>query len=279
MNKTVSAIVLFFLSSYSVAYSHDSLTGRVNAHRQAVQTWVKAVKNTAIRSDDPEAIYLSNWMIQRKVAGMPDGDGAADLEPLKPDRLLLIPLLPGDEKQGGEWSDIMAQHTLAEANVVLSVIYIKSRNFTEVDQGIIGLHELYHVCYQKMDAAAIPDAGTLAKAKIELPAWELEFRIIRKIGGQAYADLLARRKAWIIAEMAKNNQQLGRWIPWGGPYYPELSSIFGPPLSQKEREYRMVKLTEAAYFSLLEEEYNGDIKLKKAQVIQAIGRLSHTTDK
>lgn len=269
------AVALFFNSTLA-ASSQRTVEQRAQEHLAATQSWMNAIETVAKRSGHAQAIDLSTWMKDRAVIAMPNGPEAGLLQPQKQNRLLLISLLPGDEDEDDYWADHMRDNGfLARCELTTRTILFKDLPFNVNSKGHIGLHKLYHARHHAFlgRQPTIRDEHPAAHLQKEVEAHEFEISVAVANGGKRYEDLIASFQMSIKEELKRNNWTLGKVVPFGEPYWPQVGNIFGKAETQRERNHQMIQLRMAAYFRLLEEEYAGDVGKGKRDFIWAMNQL------
>ncbi len=99
---------------------------------------------------------------------------------------------------------------------------------------------------------------------------EFQYRLTADIGGASYKKLL-QEEVGVMYEMVKNSSKIiGTSFPTLFGYQKALDSVFGPALSDFERDFRNTHLWTDTIFHFIDKYFTGDKERQKAAVLCAI---------
>ena len=127
-------------------------------------------------------------------------------------------------------------------------------------KGITMIHEGFHAYtfinhpYQSQTADEY--------ASEEVKAHIIQNRIMSKLGGKKYAELLIKEEARLKNKIATAGLKLGVDFPMKDRNYPELDQFFGKAKSNFETEYRGSSFWIQVIFKLIDDEFKNASEMK-----------------
>ena len=120
----------------------------------------------------------------------------------------------------------------------------------------LSLFKMGHHARLSMSMSGVLDL-VLYPHSTEALAYDFMFAALDTLGGKRYSALVDREGERIRKKLKESGKKLfGEAVALPGAHYPELSEIFGEPLSALELNFREGILWYHAYFRLIEEEYS-----------------------
>jgi len=204
-----------------------------NQRRAVMNEWFLVAEKVANESKDPEALKIISQIRNSSFIAKPLGENldfqAIDDIPKTPYRLAILPLLDSDTAYGDAWKEEIQKSALASFSPYsnnVGVIMLKGRkDFSQRMRGIIFLHEGKHMMITisgKLKDIENNDEK-IALAINELEVFDFETRLMSKLGGEAYRNLIKKGIPVVMERFAKDGGMVFK-----RPWFPnELKEIFG----------------------------------------------------
>lgn len=241
--------------------------------RKVFFSYLEAGEKIAKQTGDKEALAVIAFIKDSYVLTEPAARGLRVIE--KPSSsgeqwIAVTPLIAGDESKNAEWDRIMK--SLPAAGIFLpdlnALVMDGVTPFSEFTKGMITLHEGRHAQRLTTDKYDWKDARTFCYQ--ERDTHEFQNRITAAMGGKKYQDLLDREVVRLKAALDGVGMPVGIGMAPRSPYHAELDEIFGPALSDKDRNYRESSFWIDANFRLIEKYFKGDVADQKALFLKTI---------
>lgn len=212
--------------------------------------WIEDAENVARKSGVEEALLIANFLRQSHVLTAPMVSASIPLESNrdKSHAFSLIPLVVGDEKLGAPWDGYIsprvaiAHYIPTQKTLIIKVLF----PFSPTWRGIIMIHEGNHARTMALEPYDWQDNYTYCHQ--ELITHRLQNEIASKIGGRAYDDFVTALADEMEKKIRKQGGDITKSYVGRSRHYPELDVIFGPPLSDLERNYRETSVSLHATF-------------------------------
>jgi hypothetical protein len=239
-----------------LAISNDELVSRSKVRK----TWIDSAKWIAEKSGDAEAKKLLKLLENSSIA-KPVNGGAKILT--NGGAISFTIVMTQDKNADQYWHDFYESKNLgAGFEAGMRTIMLRDSNqFDRIMRGAQLLHEAYHA--QRYLAHPNPNQDTYQYCGEERDAFELQYRLMSKVGGKVYAKALAEEQKRIIKLLA--GRDAGSVIILRDRYDVALDKAFGKSSSDDERNYRQSALWMDAYFTILDG--GNDRELKKLNLV------------
>lgn len=241
--------------------------------REIFLSYLNAGEKFAKQTGDKEALAVIAFVKGAQVLTEPAIGGVRVIETPSSSGeqwIAVTPLIAGDESKDPEWERIMK--TLPAAGMFLpelnALVMDGITPFSEFTRGMIALHEGRHAQRLTTDKYNWKDVRTFCYE--ERNNHEFQNRVTAAIGGKAYQDLLDKEVEKFKAGLDGVGIPVGQGMAPRSPYHVEFDEIFGPALSEKDRNYRESSFWIDANFRLLEKYSKGDIADQKALFLKTI---------
>lgn len=101
-------------------------------------------------------------------------------------------------------------------------------------------------------------------------AHEFQNRLMLALGGRAYENLLQAEANRLYADVKKSGRRVSEAFSEKGKYHAEMDAIFGPALSDYEREFRETGLWIHANFIVIDRYVKKDAEDAKSRFLLTI---------
>lgn len=240
--------------------------GKMVIERRAVlNDWLKEADEIAKRTKDPVAAKIVQLIRDGAVIGRPNPKGVQFLEAPKSDStpwMTVVPVMPNDDRTG-KWEnmvsyDYAAAQYLPDARAIVINPNIPT---SPLFKGFILLHEGNHMGIDLFTPYDQSDHQLFCED--ERNTHEFQNKLMSEIGGKAYQDILEQEINRLKSVNAQNGGTVGRNIPQRTLYHDSLDKVFGPALSEHEKDLRETHLWIHAYFTLIDRELPGGYEAKE----------------
>jgi hypothetical protein len=213
-------------------------------HIEVKKQWVEAARKVYTQTQDAEAKMLIDTILSAMVAVAPVGKEAARvLEPSNPNTFWTFFLSVSPEEM------MFSKNVFAEYRPDIRRLMVKDVPCSQLWKGLILLHEAHHARANFVYPYNWRDKRLFASS--ERDTHNFQNRLMAKVGGSTYNRLLLKEVARLRQEMMA---RVSARIPGQAvKYMQELDSVFGPALSQEERDTRQTHFWIHAVFVLIEQ--------------------------
>ena len=258
-----------------------TLTPEDQARIGSKNAWIAAAKKISDRTQNEEAKKIAESVLPYLLTVTPYSKGFHFLEAGKtPPSVAFFPLVPADLLKPYLTRLTSGRHTFSQYEPQENLLIVNDfEPCSDFWKGMSLLREGQHAETQLSVPYNTKDSWVFSEHQRN--AFSFEDRLMSKIGGSAYEELLDREIVRIRADAMKRGSkgfksQPGSFtmviIPQRGPYNPELDKIFTPALSETERENRQTNFWIHAVFKAYEEDSGKgpDADFGKALFIQTL---------
>lgn len=241
-------------------------------HYAAALGWRNAAQHVADVTQDADAKRVMGYFRTSVGFGLP-GTNSVTIIYAPPDGasgILIVPILRQDEELDVGLKKINnSQNTMALFRPEARVIALRSEPMSDVWKGVLLLHEGRHALSYSLTHYDSADIRQLCYE--ERDTLEFQDRIVAKLGGETYANVLRAEIDRLRSQLAAAGLALETKMPPRGGYQPVLETAFGPAETDLERASRQTQLWTHAAFTLIDEDYRGSDKEDfKAHFIQGV---------
>lgn len=183
--------------STTPAAPQDTASLNMERRAQAAGEWVRAAYWVAKQTNDKEAQDLLGFFANRWALLVPLENGQNLVRYSGPpqgnyeDYVYMAPLLPGDARRlapGDPRQHVISGEVAGRYTENSQAIYVPTKRLARVTRGLVLLHELKHA---ELDIRSLIDrTQPNAHWKEEADVFLFEFRLLSKLGGVAYQQLL-----------------------------------------------------------------------------------------
>lgn len=235
--------------------------------------WIAAAEMVAEKVQDEEVTAVISFAKENNILGLPSPIGSRSFEqPKSGDVFKIIPLLPADKSLTGLWA-VYVNNSNVAAIYRPDARALILRTFEPISPiwfGILMIHEGNHVRATTVTKFNHKDLKLFSEH--ERDTYELQNRIVTKLGGQVYETFVQNLSQQVeAAARAKAEAQKaddpGSMILVRTDSYPELEEIFGPSLSTLEKDIRAQQAWLHAYFLFYERHYGERAPEQKAMLM------------
>jgi hypothetical protein len=238
-----------------------------------VKEWVSTVQKIVDVCSDNEARAVYQFMIDNIAVGIPfEEDDDIGIRTIIKPRSNLLKMVIFDEYDYQtllKWDFLNKEDVVASYKPQSHAILIKDLkivgDISNIWKGIILLHEGRHA--REFYRKPFDHKDEYLYSQHELETHIFQHRITSLLGGEAYLQILDREKKRI--SYMSNNKHIVKNIVPECAYYEEQEDIFGPTLSEREKNIRQLNLWINAYFLLIEEKYS-DAREQKIELIKKL---------
>lgn len=209
--------------------------------RELVRQWLGDTQAIVDTIDDPEAQQIVNLLKKAGIMAPYGNDLYQTVEPPKaPEGPFILPLLKEDASKGKGPEDLVSnENIVAVYNPELNaVILIQPAEISPVFRAIVTLHEGRHALEFTAQPYDWEDPYTFIEH--EFTTHEFQNRVMAKIGGSAYEEFINKYAEEMASNIVVSGTKAG--YPTRGEYRPELDTIFGPAVSQAEKDLRQTHI-------------------------------------
>ena len=235
------------------------------AERKAIfDGFLKQAKVIVERTGDPQAKAVYEYLRDNSVLVKPHSKGYVVLAQRKdPSTRKWVAIMPLTEEDvaaqmgtqlGDYWRELFSSHKfIANYLPKPNLIVIRDKMAaTDVWKGLILLHEGNHALIMAMNP--YDWHNSMMYCADEADTHIFQNSLIESLGGQPYKDFLKKRVAEMRTKVREEKMSPCHEFPRRADNYPELDNIFGPPLSQLERDLRGTHTWLQISFKLIDED-------------------------
>ena len=263
--------LLLFICLFGIVISNAQ--NNTNKHNDSKNYWLSCAKMLCDKTHDSESIATYNTLTDIATIFYDSNkykifDQSDNTHP----RLFFLAITPEDTVINKSLIRNFVDLGVSGLFCFDTIFVSEYDNYSDLEKGIIVLHEgkhstnVYHVQY---------NLG-LTREYSEMCSYELENKVMKKYGGGEYEKILNREVSLFCYYSDFLNIKINtafdpRIFPKRG-YQPELDAIFGPALSETERNIREFQFYIHAVFQYIDEncEYINGAVLKMEFIKMAI---------
>lgn len=264
----VIAFAATFVSKTNAQTKQPHILTPLDQKRIAIKKeWIAAAKKIYDQTQDPEAKMVVDAILPAMITAAPNPKGVMILEAAMPNApwTYFVPLFASDKQIPMFRKFIDNPHIFASYGPDVRGLTVREIDpCSQFWKGISLLHEAHHAGDTLFEPYDWKNPQIFA-AK-ERDVHNFENRLMAKIGGVAYNQLLQKEVARLRAELKKQGlngvkRQAGPMTNYSLPnrtdYMPELDKILTPALSQMEKDARQTHFWIHAVFTLYEQDRGG----------------------
>lgn len=233
--------------------------------------FVEAARNVVAKTKDSEAAELLEFLNKNAIFAEPSDQGIKITEnSTQTDQwVAIVILLSDDEPKGDHGKHIFSKKAAGEFLPSIRTLFLDGINtISSFTKGIILLHEVCHAKRWINFQYDWQDTQTFCMQ--EVATHELQNRITSKLGGKDYQDVLEEEVKRQFDILNAQHVQVGVGSVSRSPYDARLDKIFGPALSQIDKDFRQTSLWSHAAFVLIERYFEGDVENQKGLFLKTI---------
>lgn len=278
MKKASLFLLLFIWASCALAQD-ESLEAKDTIRLQIVKDYTACAAWLSDVSGVKGAQEVVEFLSKNAVIVAPQGDSirAINVPKADIDRYFLIPFLPGDENEDEIWRKMMKMQAGAIFDPsMLSMILRSDKRLSPFMMGLVYIHEGKHAI-QYVVRKQESNVDPMVFCSLELEAHELQNKVCLAFGGEKYQAILEQE----ISRLKLIGIGQGGMVSISnkGPYSEALDSVFGPSISDFDRNGRQTHLWIHAVIELIDRSVPPEkAKLSKLKFLQAsyrdVGTLS-----
>jgi hypothetical protein len=255
-------------------YVNPELRPEEIAHRkEAAQQWADGIHKVVEETQDPEALELIKGVLSGIAIGQPDAE--RHLVPIQgPEQptIVLIPLFTKDADINDTTRMMMDPSTSQAARYTENRpgrIYFNAEiAMSPLLKGILMLHEAKHA--DSYETNQFREGQELDHWHEEVAIFEFEFRLLQKLCGKGYEELMDKEVPRFIEEYDDKNGRGGTLPKPASIDTTIVDGVFGATDSERERQLRKSIVWMDVTFRMFNKIYADTAERDKAKFLRQI---------
>lgn len=248
-------------------------SGEIERRTQASQEWVNSIHGVVEKTQDTEAQHLLNGVLGGIAVGLPDPERyLIPVQGPEQPTIIFVPLFTSDTDVSELTKMMMSPNSSQAAHYTENRpgrIYFNSEvKLSPFLQGLLMLHEAKHA--DIFESHQFREGHELDHWLEEVATFEFEFKLLQKLCGKSYEELVDKSVARFIEEYV-DKDGLGGTLPKPGSIdIAAIDEVFGPSLSEREPTLRKSIVWMDVVFRMFEQIYPDTAQRDKAKFLRQI---------
>jgi len=248
-------------------------SGEIERRTQAAQEWVNGIYEVVEKTKDTEAQRLLNGVLGGIAVGLPDPEQyLVPVQGPEQPTIFIVPLFTSDTDASEVTKMMMNPNSSLAAYYTENKpgrIYFNSEvEMSPLLRGLLMLHEAKHA--EIFESNQFSKRHELDHWLEEVATFEFEFKLLQKLCGKSYEELIDESVARFIEEYGDKDGQGGTLPRPGSIDIAAVDEVFGPSRSERERTLRKSLVWMDMVFQIFEQADPDTAQMNKAKFVRQI---------